>query len=121
MSTDCIINDFYQGDTPSWGVNVYTTTAKDVVVDTTGWKAWATFKSDQDLTDAEAEMQVTGIATSADGALGLISIKPTIEKSNALEAGRYFCDFQVLTDAGVIQTLESKKVNVNTATTISSS
>jgi len=121
MSTNCIINNFQQGDTPTWGVNVYTTTAKDVVVDTTGWKAWATFKSERSLTDAEAEMQITGVVNSTNGALGLISIKPTIEESNALGAGRYFCDFQVLTDDGIIQTLEDKKVTVGIATTISSS
>jgi len=121
MSCNNIIGDFYHGDTPTWGITVYTTTDKDTVVDTTGWKAWCTFKSDKDNTDANADLQISSVVVSANGVLGLVSLSPTIEESDALSAGNYFCDFQVLTTAGIIDTLESHKVKVKQAVTLASS
>ena len=121
MSVKCIVNSFIQGDTPTWGVTVYKTTAKDEVQDTTGWKVWVTLKSDLSLSDEEAELQVSSVTNPTNGALGLLAVKPSIEESNAVDAGRYFYDFQVLTTDGVIQTIESGSVTVKPATTLSSS
>ena len=120
MACNRIVDNFTQGDTPTWSINVYTTTDKDTVVDTTGWKAWCTFKTDKDNTDANSDLQVSGTMVSANGLLGLVSIRPTIEESNSLDSGTYFYDFQVLTDDTIITTLENGRVKVKQAVTISS-
>ena len=117
MALNRIINDFKQGDTPTWGVTAYTSKAKDTYVDTTGWKVYVTLKSDLDLADSSAEMQISAIMTSANGALGLMSVKPSIAEADALVAGSYFYDFQVLTDGGVIDTLEEGRVKAKQTAT----
>lgn len=121
MACDKIVNDFIQGDTPTWTITVYTDTTLTTTDDTTDWKAWCTFKSDKDLTDANAELQVSGVMTSANGALGLVSLSPTISESNSLAAGVYYYDFQVLHDTTKISTVEEGKVKVKQAVTIASS
>lgn len=121
MSCGRLVNNFIQGDTPTWSIVVYTDTSKTTTVDTTGWKAWCTLKSDKDNTDAQAELQVSGTMASANGIQGIVSIRPTISESNSLEAGTYFYDFQVLTDDSIINTLESGRVKVSQAVTIASS
>ncbi len=119
MSCTRIVDDFVQGDTPSWSVTVYTDEDKTTLQDTEGWQAWCTLKSDKDLTDANAELQVTGIMTSAMGDVGSVALRATITQSEALEAGTYYYDFQIKTDTDIIDTVESGIVKVSKAITIS--
>jgi hypothetical protein len=121
MSCSRIVRDFVQGDTPTWSITVYTDTAKTTTADTTDWKVWCTLKSDIDNTDANADLQVSSTMTSVNGALGLITVKPTVADSNALTHGTYFYDYQVLTNSGVMDTLEIGKVKVKQAVTLTSS
>lgn len=118
MATSRIVNDMVQGDTPTWGITVYSDIAKTTLVDTTGYEVWVTFKSDRDLTDANAELQVNAITTSADGANGIVSVKPTISESKAVPAGVYFYDFQVRTADGTIQTPDIGTVRVEQSVTL---
>jgi len=115
-----IVNNFTQGDTPTWSIQVFTDTAKTTAFDTTGWKCWVTMKSDKNIIDALAEFQVSSVMGSVDGALGLVSVKPSISETNALPAGTYFYDFQILSNDSTIDTLECGRVKVDQATTIAS-
>lgn len=119
MSINRIINDFVQGDTPTFGITAYTDKTKTAFVDTKDWKVYVTLKSDLALSDVNAEMQVSAVMTSANGALGLLSVRPSISESAALADGTYFYDFQVLTDGGVIDTLEEGRVKVKKTPTLS--
>ena len=87
-----IVNDFVQGDTPTWGVTVYSDEDKTTTVDTTGYTVYDTLKTDRDLADANASLQVSSITTSADGANGIISVRPTKAESAALSSGVYEYD-----------------------------
>lgn len=118
MSCDRIVNNFVQGDTPTWGTAVYTDSTEETIVDTTGWKCWVTLKTDLDDTDANADMQVSGIMTSANGALGLLFCSPDKETSSALADGSYYYDFQIATADGVIDTPEDGKVKVRQTATL---
>ena len=120
MTCEEIVNDFYVGDTPTWSMTVYTDITEETVVDTTGWKAWCTLKSDKDLTDANAELQVTGVMTSVNGALGLVSLKPSISQSEAIPAGTYFYDYQIKTSDNIVDTIEEGRVKVKQDITNSS-
>ena len=122
MATNLIVDDFVQGDTPTWGITVYQDTAKTTLQDTTGYQAWVTFKSDTSVADGSAELQVTATMNSADGLNGLIAVRPTISESASLPAGTYNYDFQIKDDtASIIWTPEVGTVRVQQAVTLSSS
>ena len=112
-----IVNEFTEGDTPTWGFTVYTDTTKTTVRDTTDWKVWVTFKTSQDDTDANASLQVEGTVNASDGAEGLVAVRPTKEQSALLVAGRYFYDVQVYTSDEILWTVENDKIKVNKGVT----
>ena len=96
------INDIRAGDTVKIKLNY------GASVDLTGYEYFFTLKSDLDLTDEAAELQVHTIAgdyVGDDPTNGIVYIVALDTDTIDIPAGRYFYDLQEISASGEVRTL----------------
>lgn len=101
------LNNFYRGDTRDYAL---TFTSNSVAYNITGATVWFTLKKDRNDADSEAVLQKS-ISSHSDPTNGKTTLSLT-STDTAIEAGRYFYDFQIKTASGSIITFLSGTVDV---------
>jgi hypothetical protein len=101
------LNDFYRGDTRDYAL---TFTSNGAAYNISGATIWFTLKKNRLDADTQAALQKT-LTQHSDPSHGITTLSLTASDT-AIEPGRYFYDFQVKTQSGVIITFLSGVVNV---------